>query len=105
MCPAEMTRRSWVPDTRPRKEGGHGGTERDSKIVDRGICQRSVGESDAKPTAQTPSATDFCVYETENDLRASRTVRYWRWLTGTASSLSMTSPSAEAWTTCSIFAK
>ena len=44
-------------------------------------------------------------YETENDLRASRTVRYWRWLMGTASSQSMTSPSAEAWTTCSMFAK
>lgn len=44
-------------------------------------------------------------YDAENDLRASRTVRYWRWLMGTASSQSMTSPSAEAWTTCSIFAK
>lgn len=94
-----------MPDTRPKKEGGYGGAERDSKIVDRGTRQRSVGEGDTKPTAQTPSATDFCVYEMENDLRASRTVRYWRWLMGTASSQSMTSPSAEAWTTCSMFAK
>lgn len=44
-------------------------------------------------------------YDVENDLRASRTVRYWRWLMGTASSQSMTSPSAEAWTTCSMFAR
>lgn len=44
-------------------------------------------------------------YDAENDLRASRTVRYWRWLMGTASSQSMTSPSAEAWTTCSMFAR
>ena len=104
MCPAEMTRRSWAPDTRPRKEGGHGGTERDSKIADRGICQHSVGESDAKPTAQTPAIAPP-PYDAENDLRASRTVRYWRWLMGTASSQSMTSPSAEAWTTCSMFAR
>ena len=41
----------------------------------------------------------------ENDMRASRTLRYWRWLTGTASLQSMTSPSLEAWTTCSMFAR
>ena len=44
-------------------------------------------------------------YDAENDMRASRTLRYWRWLTGTASLQSMTSPSLEAWTTCSMFAR
>ena len=61
---------------------------------------RPAGERRGK-TAQLGMRT----YDAENDLRASRTVRYWRWLMGTASSQSMTSPSAEAWTTCSMFAR
>ena len=88
-----------------RRQCEDGDAKRDSKIVNRGTCQCSVGEGDTKPTAQTPSTAALFPYETENDLRASRTVRYWRWLMGTASSQSMTSPSAEAWTTCSMFAR
>ncbi|RDB54780.1 hypothetical protein C1880_07980 [Senegalimassilia anaerobia] len=42
-------------DASPGKEGGYGGAERDSKIVNRGTCQRLVGEGDTKPTAQTPA--------------------------------------------------
>ena len=60
---------------------------------------------DAEKTAQTLAIAVLSPYDAENDLRASRTMRYWRWLMGTASSQSMTSPSAEAWTTCSMFAK
>lgn len=62
--------------------------------------QKGRGENGTNPGDRGPSP-----YDAENDLRASRTVRYWRWLMGTASLQSMTSPSAEAWTTCSIFAK
>ena len=92
-------------DSHPRKNSEYGSAERDAKSAGCGASRRSAGKGETKPTAQTPSATDFCVYETENDLRASRTVRYWRWLMGTASSQSMTNPSEEAWTTCSMFAR
>ena len=100
-----MARRSRRTNTRPRKKCEGGGAKRDSKIVDRGTCRRSSREGETKPTGQTPSTAALFPYETENDLRASRTVRYWRWLMGTASSQSMTSPSADAWTTCSMFAR
>lgn len=101
----KTAQRSWAPIPTLGKNAKAATQKRDSKIVDRGTCQRSVGESDTKPTAQTPSTAALFPYETENDLRASRTVRYWRWLMGTASSQSMTNPSEEAWTTCSMFAR
>lgn len=73
-----------------------GGAERDVKSAGCGASRRSARKGETKPTAQTPSTAALFPYETENDLRASRTVRYWRWLMGTASSQSMTSPSADA---------
>ncbi len=106
--------------------GGNGTKKLGRKAARRPICRRKAkaatqsatrrssttaladthpAKGNTKPTAQTPSTAALFSYDAENDLRASRTVRYWRWLMGTASLQSMTSPSAEAWTTCSIFAK
>lgn len=79
--------------------------ESGAKKPGRKAARHSPCERDAKPYGANPGDRGPSPYDAENDLRASRTVRYWRWLMGTASSQSMTSPSAEAWTTCSIFAK
>ena len=105
VCPPKDAAKKLGADSHPRKNSEYRGAERDAKSAGRGASRRSAGKGETKPTGQTPSTTALFPYETENDLRASRTVRYWRWLMGTASSQSMTSPSAEAWTTCSMFAR